>query len=401
MKSIKQEKVFRQCLSLIPSEPLRCPLRDYRNYKLSTEALVKIFVMAQLGRWSSYEDIEEQLRAYPELRKELKIKEISGSQLSRRITTLPTELLQQVFVQMVAKIMELTRDQSGINPTIGRLKIVDATHIKLPEQLCDWAYVTKGWNVVKMHTRLVVTSADTAFPDKILPSNGFVSDYEGSDVLVETTDATYVMDRGYTSTKRLERWIDEELLFVVRIKKDLGIHVQETYTPTKSSVLQDAKVTFGKSAHTARLVEFLDEKNRSYRLLTTRWDLTDEQIMEIYKNRWIIELFFKWIKQHLRVTKIWSTNPQGIWNQMFLGLIAYGVSLMVKLQKQTTKTQWQILQLLRIYLYKPTQELEEVLNRRKKKTSKGRQKVPLCKEKKTVFVGSVAMIKTKPKKKKN
>ena len=79
MKSIKQEKVFRQCLSLIPSEPLRCPLRDYRNYKLSTEALVKIFVMAQLGRWSSYEDIEEQLRAYPELRKELKIKEISGS----------------------------------------------------------------------------------------------------------------------------------------------------------------------------------------------------------------------------------------------------------------------------------------------------------------------------------
>jgi len=251
-----------------------------------------------------------------------------------------------------------------------------------------------------MHTRLVVTSADTAFPDKILPSNGFVSDYEGSDVLVEATDATYVMDRGYASTKRLERWIDEELLFVVRIKKDLGIHIQETYTPTKSSVLQDAKVTFGKSAHTARLVEFLDEKNQLYRLLTTRWDLTDEQIMEIYKNRWIIELFFKWIKQHLRVTKIWSTNPQGIWNQMFLALIAYGVSLIVKLQKQTKKTQWQVLQLLRIYLYKSTLELDEALNRRKKKTSKGRQKVPLRKEKETVFVGSVAMIKPKPKRKK-
>src|SRR5690554_6050639 len=95
-KSIGREMLICQCLSLLPTEDFDCPLIDYRNYKLTTKSLIKTFVSAQLDQWSSYEHMEEKLDAYPKLRKEIGIKEISGSQLSRRINDLPTELVQKL-----------------------------------------------------------------------------------------------------------------------------------------------------------------------------------------------------------------------------------------------------------------------------------------------------------------
>ncbi|MGJ7922767.1 transposase [Neobacillus sp. LXY-4] len=142
----------------------------------------------------------------------------------------------------------------------------------------------------------------------------------------------------------------------------------------------------------------MDEQQRIYRILTTRWDLTDQEIMEIYKQRWMIELFFKWVKQHLKLTKIWSTKPQGIWNQMFLSLIAYGLSLIVKLQTKSTKTLWEFFQMLQIYLYKTWNSFIKALNRKKTKTSRGRQKIPIPLEKKPIVFGTVAICKEKRKK---
>lgn len=396
-KNIGQNMVIRQCLSLLPTEEFSCPLIDYGKQKLTTEALFKIFVTAQLDGWSSYAEMEEKLRAYPELCKDLHLTSISGSQLSRRINELPTEWAQKLFVRVIEKVRELTKNSKGVSKEIGRLNIVDSTHLKLPKQLCDWAYVTKGWNVVKMHTRLVVASENIVFPDKIVPSTGNVSDIEGSDDLIVEADATYVMDRGYSSTQKIDHWIQDGILFVVRINKNIRVYPIEEYLPTHPSILRDAKVEFGISKHPVRLIEFVDEDQRLYRLMTTRWDLTAVQIMEIYRNRWIIELFFRWIKQHLRVMKIWSTKPQGIWNQLFLALIAFGLSLIVKLLTKTKKTQWQLLRLFRTYMYIPWNEFIKELNRKKTKTSKGRQKVPI-KQKEIVFVGTVAKVKT-PKKK--
>jgi hypothetical protein len=150
--------------------------------------------------------MEEKLRAYPKLRKELGVTDISGSQLSRRINDVPTEWVQKLFVKVVQKIKQLTHPMRGLPSGIGRLNLVDSTEIRLPEQLCDWAFISKGHNAVKMHTRLVVVSPEVAFPDKIVPSTGTVSDYESSDALIEETEATYVMDRGYPSRKNLMDW---------------------------------------------------------------------------------------------------------------------------------------------------------------------------------------------------
>ncbi len=387
-----------QCLSLLPTEEFDCPLIDYGK-KLSTKALMKIFVAAQLDQWSSYSHIEEKLRAYPKLQKELEIESISGSQLCRRINDFPTEMIQKMFVKIVSQIRQLTQGFDGISKEIGPLNIVDSTEIRLPENLCDWAFISKGHNAVKMHTRLVVVSKDVVFPDKIVPSTGTVSDFESSDFLIEEDDATYVMDRGYPSRKNLMAWQEKNISFVVRITKNLVLYSQEEYEPSLPSIKRDAKVLYGISNVPVRYIEFVDEKDRIYRILTTRFDLTDQQILEIYKNRWLIELFFKWIKGHLKFTKIWSTKPRGIWNQMFLALIAFGVSLIVKLQTKSKKTPWVFFRILRTYLFLPGKKMLNELNR-KMKRSKGRQKVPIPLEKEKPSFGNVALVKEVVKKEK-
>lgn len=397
-KSIGREMLICQCLSILPTKEFECPLIDYRNYKLSTKSLLKVFIAAQLDQWSSYTHMEEKLEAYPKLRKELDITEISGSQLSRRINELPTEWVQKLFTNVVKKIHQLTLSRKGLPDGIGRLNIVDSTEIRLPENLCDWAFISKGHNAVKMHTRLIVVSPDVAFPDKIVPSTGTVSDFESSDALIEEANSTYVMDRGYPSRKNLMDWQEKQISFVVRITKALRLYTLEEYEQTHPSVIQDAKVLYGISNIPVRYIEFVDEKERSYRILTTRFDLTAQQVMDIYRNRWVIELFFKWIKQHLKLTKIWSTKPQGIWNQMYLALIAYGLSLIVKLETKSEKTPWEFFRVLQTYLYQSVSSFKKALRPKKKKKSKGRQKVPIPTEKKIPSFGKVAMVKAVVKK---
>ncbi|MGJ7922766.1 hypothetical protein [Neobacillus sp. LXY-4] len=246
-KSIGRETLICQCLSLLPMDDFNCLLLDYQYDKLSTKALLKTFVAAQLDKWSSYPQFEEKLRAYPKMRKELGITEISGSQLSRRINDLPTELVQKLFVRVIQIIQELTKGHTGISKKIGRLNIVDFTQIRLPKNLCDWAYISKEYNAVKMHTRLVVASKDAIYPDKIIPSSGIVGDPETAGALIEAKDATYIVDRAYPTTKNLEDWLETKILFVARITKSLRLYSLEEYKPTHPSVLRDEKVNFGTS----------------------------------------------------------------------------------------------------------------------------------------------------------
>lgn len=391
---ITENTVIRQCLSLLPTENLACPLLNYDMKKLSTEALVKIFVAAQLGRWNSYPEFEIKMRAYKDLMKYVDLESISGSQLSRRINDLDTAILQNLFVKVVNELKYYTNSLAGLPPNIGRLRIVDATHIILPAVLSNWAHVSKGATLVKLHTRLIVASPDVVYPDKVVPSNGKVQDHEGGDLLIEVSDATYVMDRGYMDFYRMNEWIKDQIKFVVRLRNtQIVVKTLEEYeVPVGSNIQRDAKVILGETGkmNAVRLVEFLDDGGKLYRVATTRWDLEANEIGEIYKNRWIIELFFKWIKQSLRFVKFWSTKPKGIWNQMFIAMIAYILTLIVKLKTKSKKTMLSILTHIRTYFDRAWDEFETALEHKPKKTSKGRQKIP--EKPKIINYGSVALI---------
>lgn len=123
-----------------------------------------------------------------------------------------------------------------------------------------------------------------------------------------------------------------------------------------------------------RLIEFYDDQNRFYRLATTKWELTVQEIMDIYRNRWLIELFFKWLKQHLKFAKLYSHQPDAVWNHIYLALTAYGLSYLVKQELATKHTVWNVLELIRLYATKPWSSLLTELHRGPSKFSLGRRK---------------------------
>lgn len=372
---VTNQSVFSKCLSLLPFDSFTSSYLDWGVKKLTTPNLLRICVASQLGKWESYAQMEEQIRARKDSKELFGVSSVSGSQISRRVNSLPSTFAQDLFLIAVKKLQELTKFRIG-HSTFGRLHVVDASCLHLGPTFGKWAYVTHNRNQVKFHTRLVVASQEEAFPDKVIPSTGNVDEREVVMQLVTDPDATYLFDRGYVDYGKIDEWIEQKIRFALRINDNHKTILLETYENQEEKIITDAKVILGSKPmkHPVRLVEFKDEEGRLYRIVTSRWDLSAGEIAELYRCRWIIELFFKWLKQHLRLVKLQSTKPQGIWNQIFFAMTAYCLALYVQIIEGTKKTTWRVLELLRIYAEKSWDAFWSVLHRKPQRTSKGRQK---------------------------
>lgn len=381
MGSIPNDSVISKCLSLIQASDQRDCILDYRTQKFTTAKLIKLMIEAQLKQFATYNAIVTHLRASESVQQTVDLTDISRSQLSRKLRVVPYEICQELFLQAVETLRMAHQDAAGISG-IGPLRIIDSTEISLPAIAGQWAYCSSTKNAVKMHTRLVVASDNTVFPDRIIASTADVADSEVVKELVVDADAIYVMDRGYIVYRNYQSWVEADIGFVARIqKRNKTTIVQEHPVAESGNILRDAEVTVSftdeerQAVEVAlRLVEFMDDKGRLYRVLTNVRNRTAEQISEIYRCRWMVELFFKWIKQHLKFAKLYSVEPEAVWTQMYLALTAYALVLLVKLETGSTKTPWQVLELLREYMEKSWQAFLDELFRAPTRTSKGRQK---------------------------
>lgn len=376
MDNAKTYSVIRQLFSLLPIDFSERLLFDHYAKKLTVLKGMMVFIAAQLNGWASFEQMSLQIRAEPKLRRLFQLDSgISASQLSRKLDQIPTEILQWVFLQLAARLRPLHTE--GFTKNIGKLGIIDSTTMHLPLGLGDWAKLSRKGSGVKMHLRLAVVSSDLCIPDAMVPSSRNVGDREGAVELVTDPDTTYVMDRGYDDYRRMDKWVENKIQFVMRVRDRTATTVIETLdVPPNSPILRDAIVRVGATTQMkqlVRLVEFQDELGRRYRLLTSRMDLTAAEIAQIYKCRWLIELYFKWLKQHLCLKKLHSYKPQAIWNQLFLVLITALLVESVKRKLKTKRTTWQLLQAIRVYMLKPFVDLLTELERPPSRKSKGRR----------------------------
>ncbi|MBS4219169.1 IS4 family transposase, partial [Bacillus sp. FJAT-49711] len=361
--------------SLLPATTLACPSHNYNFTKLSDESLVKIFLLSTLFRWGSLREIEVAIRSKKQIQNELKIGSISASQISRRLRSLDTAELSALLGRIAWKYWSIKSKAKGIHSNVGILRIIDSTFIKLPNQASDWTAVSKDSSGVKLHLCLAVASSDSVFPERMIPSTSNVADIDAVNHLIDCDDATYVMDRGYGEKTKIGGWLSRGVKFLVRVKKTFKVETLREYTPDVPNVTKHAKVSIRTRPERLKLVEFTDNEGTFFRILTNRLDLTEQEIMDTYKNRWFIEIFFKWLKQHIKVEHLFSHSPIGIWNQLFLSLITFGLLEILKLLKQPRKTAWQFLRILRQYLLDSWDEVNREFYRPQKR-SKGRQKVP-------------------------
>lgn len=376
--SVSDQQTIRQCLSLLPLQDFVAFSLDYRKQKLFTTALLQIFITAQLMQWDSLRTIEKAIRSDEVYQDLFGISSIDKSQLSRSIQALPVQIPQALFACIVQRLKEAS-SSGATEATDLKLALVDSTKIAMPPVLGDWAYVSQKQNSVKIHTRLVAVHSKMAYPDKVLLSTGNVDDYLGSDNLVVEPGTLYVMDRGYVSYTRMERWAKAGLEFVIRISVKHYAHVLEERRLDSENpwVTRDARVLMGnqptRMETPLRLIEFTDDKGRFYRVVTTRLDLSAAQVAEVYKSRWFIELFFKWLKQHLKVATLYSYQPDAVWNHIYLALVAYGLVGLLQM-KQSSLSTWELLRLIRLYAVKPWSKWQMEVERQPRRTSKGRQK---------------------------
>ncbi|MFC0472214.1 IS4 family transposase, partial [Halalkalibacter kiskunsagensis] len=326
---------------------------DLYTKKLTTESFLKLLLFAQLEEVESLHALSDCLFD-DQLQKGIDLDSISISQLSRRLNGMNPDLFQRLFLDLVAQIHAKTHYTKLIMP----LKIIDSSTMPLNLTNHKWAKFRKTKAGVKLHLRLVFMEKGISYPEKALITTAKEHDRNQLEVMVDDKECMYVFDRGYLDYERFDRMTDDGYFFLSRLRKNAVVReVYDFKLPKESSVLSDQMVLIGTPQNRAenyfRLLKVIDSKGNELHLITNRFDLSAEEISEMYKARWAIELFFKWIKQHLRIKKFYGQSEWAIQNQVFIALIVYCLHVLVQIETNSKRKTLQISRYLRAALWKP------------------------------------------------
>jgi putative transposase len=326
---------------------------DYYTKKLTTESFLKLLLFAQLQEVESLHALGDCL-FNDQLQKGIDLDSISISQLSRRLNGMNPYIFQKLFLDLVTQIHAKTHYTKLVMP----LKIIDSSTLPLNLTNHKWAKFRKTKAGVKLHLRLVFMEKGTSYPEKAVMTTAKEHDRGQLEIMVDDKECMYVFDRGYLDYERFDRMTDDGYFFLSRLRKNAVI--REVYNfklPDDTSILSDQMVLIGTTQTRAenyfRLLKVMDSKGNELHLITNRFDLSAEEISEMYKSRWAIELFFKWIKQHLSIKKFYGQSEWAIHNQVFIALIVFCLHVLVQIETKSKRKILQISRYLRAALWKP------------------------------------------------
>jgi len=357
MDKITRKNSFEQWFSPINlkvlDENVKTMKLDFYTKKLTTESFLKLLLFAQLKEVESLHALGDCLFD-DQLQKAVNLDSISISQLSRRLNGMNPDLFQSLFLDLVGQIHAKTHYTKRIMP----LKIIDSSTLPLNLTNHRWAKFRKTKAGVKLHLRLVFMEKGTSYPEKAVITTANEHDRGQLEIMVDDKECMYVFDRGYLDYERFDRLTDDGYFFLSRLRKNAVVReVYDFKLPEGSSVLSDQMVLIGTTQNRAenyfRLLKVMDSKGNVLHLITNRFDLSAEEISEMYKSRWTIELFFKWIKQHLNIKKFYGQSEWAIQNQVFIALIVYCLHILAQIETKSKRKILQISRYLRAALWKP------------------------------------------------
>jgi hypothetical protein len=239
------------------------------------------------------------------------------------------------------------------------LYALDSTTIDLCLSLFPWAKFRKHKGAVKMHTLLDLHGN---IPTFISITDGKVHDVNVLDEIPPEAGAFYVMDRGYVDFQRLYIFTLSAAFFVVRTKSNVLLQRRYSHPVDKATgvrsdhtVILTAIDSAKAYPETLRRVSYLDVKTRKrFKFLTNNFTLPALTIAQIYKCRWQVELFFKWIKQHLRIKAFYGTSENAVKTQIWIAVSVYVLVAIVRKRLGLEMSLYQILQILSVTLFEKT-----------------------------------------------
>jgi hypothetical protein len=268
------------------------------------------------------------------------------------------------FAQVLIGIARPLYAQDPIGVDLDQsLYALDSTTIDLCLSLFPWAKFRKHKAAVKMHTLLDLHGN---IPTFIRITDGKVHDVNILDEILPEAGAFYVMDRGYVDFERLYVFTLSAAFFVVRTKSNILIQRRYSHPVDKTTGVRSDHTVILTAINSVkaypdqlRRVSYLDVKTRKrFKFLTNNFTLPALTIALIYKSRWQVELFFRWIKMHLRIKAFYGTSENAVKTQIWIAVSIYVLVAIVRKRLEMEASLYQILQILSLTLFEKTPILQ-------------------------------------------
>jgi hypothetical protein len=356
--------VFAQLMEHLPLHTFRRYVRRYPSkYPTKTFSHLDQFLcmaFAQLTYRESLRDIETCLRAHQAKLYHLGIRgNIARSTLADANESRDWHIYADFAMSLIQTARKLyTSDQFAVELEQTAYAL-DTTTIDLCLSVFPWARFRKAKAAVKLHTLLDLRGN---IPSFIHISDGKMHEVNVLDILVPEAGSFYIMDRGFTDFTRLYRMHQAQAFFVIRGKANLACRRVYSRTVDKSTglrcdqtiVLNGLKTGKDYPQHLRRIRFHDAEHDKELIFLTNNFDLPALTISQLYRCRWQVELFFKWIKQHLRIKAFYGTTENAVKTQIWIAITVYVLVAIVKKRLKIEASLYTILQILSLTLFEKT-----------------------------------------------
>jgi Domain of unknown function (DUF4372)/Transposase DDE domain len=357
--------VFAQVMSLVnPKDFAKCVARYQGDARTKSFTCWHQFLCMSFGQLSHRESLRDLVLCLEAQSPRLYHMGISNgvkkSTLADANESRDWRIYADFALVLIQKARHLYRDR---NDTGIELKNVvyalDSTTIELCLDVFWWARFRKHKAAVKLHTLLDVKCEMPCF---VHITDGLTHDVNVLDVLQFEAEAFYVMDKGYIDWKRLYAIHRAGSFFVIRAKVNLAFDRVYSHPVDKSTGLrcdQTVKLRGYKARkdypeHLRRVKYYDKEHGKTYVYLTNNFEIPALQVAILYLNRWKIELFFKWIKQHLKIQTFWGETQNAVKAQIWIAVCTYVLVAILKKERNISHSMNEILQILSVSLFDKT-----------------------------------------------
>jgi hypothetical protein len=355
--------VFAQLMEFAPWHTFRRLVAKYRgDFNVRTFSCLDQFLsmaFAQLTYRESLRDIEACLRAQPAKLYHMGLRgKVSRSALADANESRDWRIFAEFAHALIRTARRLYAQDSLSVELAETVYALDATTIDLCLSLFPWAKFRTTKAAIKLHTLLDLRGA---IPSFIHISDGKLHDVHGLDVLIAEPGAFYIMDRGYIDFERLYRLDQDASYFVTRAKANFKFkRVYSRPVDRRTGLFCDQEVNLvipqSHKAYPARLrrIRYHDAQGRRLVFLTNHMTLAPLTICELYRSRWQVELFFKWIKQHLRIKRFFGTSPNAVKSQVWIAVAVYVLVAIVRRRLHLELSLHEMLQILSVTPFEKT-----------------------------------------------
>ena len=380
MNRISGKFVFSHIMNFMPRHEFdQCVLRyqgDYRTRSFSCYDQFLCMAFAQLTGRESLRDIETCLNSMSQKLYHVGLRgKMSKSTLSDANENRDSEIYSDLAKVLMIKAQKLYSSDSLTEKELvdkdsslitNSLYALDGSVIDLCLSMFPWAKYKSTKSAIKLHTLLDLRGN---IPSFIIITDGKGSEQKVMDEVPWQAGGIYLMDRGYTDFKRLHKITTSGAFFVIRLRKGINLRRLYSHKADKETGLICDQTMVMNNFYSSRdypsqirRVRFYDEETKKdLEFLTNNFELPALTVAKLYKQRWQVELFFKWIKQHLRIKAFFGTSKNAVETQIWITISVYLLIAIIKKTLKLDESFYTLSQIFSLSLFERTQNLSDFI----------------------------------------